>query len=83
MKAVTWHGKRDVRVEQVPDPVIKEPNDAIVRVTSTNICGSDLHLYEVLAAFMEPGTSWATSPWAWSRRSARRPPATSRLATGW
>jgi threonine dehydrogenase-like Zn-dependent dehydrogenase len=55
MKAVTWHGKRDVRVEQVPDPVIKEPNDAIVRITSTNICGSDLHLYEVLAAFMEPG----------------------------
>jgi threonine dehydrogenase-like Zn-dependent dehydrogenase len=55
MKAVTWHGKRDVRVEQVPDPVIKEPTDAIVRITSTNICGSDLHLYEVLAAFMEPG----------------------------
>jgi threonine dehydrogenase-like Zn-dependent dehydrogenase len=55
MRAVTWQGKRDVRVEQVPDPVIKEPNDAIVRVTSTNICGSDLHLYEVLAAFMEPG----------------------------
>jgi threonine dehydrogenase-like Zn-dependent dehydrogenase len=55
MKAVTWHGKRDVRVEQVPDPAIKEPNDAIVRITSTNICGSDLHLYEVLAAFLEPG----------------------------
>ena len=55
MKAVTWHGQRNVRVEQVPDPVIKEPNDAIVRITSTNICGSDLHLYEVLAAFMEPG----------------------------
>jgi threonine dehydrogenase-like Zn-dependent dehydrogenase len=55
MKAVTWHGKRDVRVEQVPDPAMKEPNDAIIRVTSTNICGSDLHLYEVLAAFLEPG----------------------------
>src|SRR5579859_4633434 len=55
MKAVTWHGKRDVRVEQVPDPAIKEPTDAIVRITSTNICGSDLHLYEVLAAFLEPG----------------------------
>ena len=55
MKAVTWHGKRDVRVEEVPDPVIKEPNDAIVRITSTNICGSDLHLYEVLAGFLEPG----------------------------
>ena len=55
MKAVTWHGQRDVRVEQVPDPTIKEPDDAIVRITSTNICGSDLHLYEVLAAFLEPG----------------------------
>ena len=55
MRAVTWHGKRDVRVEQVPDPTIREPNDAIVRITSTNICGSDLHLYEVLGAFMEPG----------------------------
>jgi threonine dehydrogenase-like Zn-dependent dehydrogenase len=55
MKAVTWHGKRDVRVEQVPDPRIEEPNDAIIEVTSTNICGSDLHLYEVLGAFMQPG----------------------------
>ncbi len=55
MKAVTWHGKRDVRVETVPDPVIKEPNDALVRITSSGICGSDLHLYEVLAPFMEPG----------------------------
>ncbi|MFG1697823.1 zinc-dependent alcohol dehydrogenase [Nonomuraea sp. NPDC049309] len=55
MKAVTWHGKRDVRVEQVPDPAIKEPNDAIIRVTSTGICGSDLHLYEVLGPFMTEG----------------------------
>ncbi|MFC4118685.1 zinc-dependent alcohol dehydrogenase [Nonomuraea zeae] len=55
MKAVTWHGKRDVRVEEVPDPVIKEPNDAVIRVTSTGICGSDLHLYEVLGPFMADG----------------------------
>jgi threonine dehydrogenase-like Zn-dependent dehydrogenase len=55
MRAVTWHGKRDVRVEQVPDPLIKEPSDAIIRVTTTNICGSDLHLYETLGAFMTPG----------------------------
>ena len=55
MKAVTWQGKRDVRVEQVPDPKIEEPNDAIIEVTSTNVCGSDLHLYEVLGAFMAPG----------------------------
>ena len=55
MKAVTWHGKRDVRVDTVPDPRIEQPTDAIIEVTSTNICGSDLHLYEVLGAFMNPG----------------------------
>ena len=55
MKAVTWHGKRDVRVEDVPDPRIQEPTDAIVKITSTNICGSDLHLYEVLGPFMHEG----------------------------
>lgn len=55
MRAVTWHGKRDVRVDTVPDPKIQEPTDAIIRVTSTNICGSDLHLYEVLGPFMNEG----------------------------
>jgi threonine dehydrogenase-like Zn-dependent dehydrogenase len=55
MKAVTWHGKRDVRVETVPDPTIQESTDAIVRITSTGICGSDLHLYEVLGPFMAEG----------------------------
>jgi threonine dehydrogenase-like Zn-dependent dehydrogenase len=55
MKAVTWHGKRDVRVDDVPDPQIKEPNDAVIRVTSTGVCGSDLHLYEVLGPFMSEG----------------------------
>lgn len=55
MRAVTWHGKRDVRVETVPDPKIEVGTDAIIEVTSTNICGSDLHLYEVLGAFMRPG----------------------------
>jgi threonine dehydrogenase-like Zn-dependent dehydrogenase len=55
MKAVTWHGKRDVRVEDVPDPRIEQPTDAIVRITSSGICGSDLHLYEVLGSFMEEG----------------------------
>lgn len=49
MKALTFHGRRDVRVDNVPDPSIQEPTDAVVRVTSTAICGSDLHLYEVLA----------------------------------
>src|SRR4051794_23872934 len=55
MKAVTWQGKRDVQVDEVPDPVIQEPTDAIIKVTSTCICGSDLHLYEVLGAFMNKG----------------------------
>lgn len=55
MRAVAYHGKRDVRVDTVPDPTIEEPTDAIVRITSTGICGSDLHLYEVLGPFMDEG----------------------------
>jgi len=55
MKALTFHGKRDVRVDEVPDPKIEQPTDAIVRITSTAICGSDLHLYEVLGMFIEEG----------------------------
>jgi S-(hydroxymethyl)glutathione dehydrogenase/alcohol dehydrogenase len=55
MQAVTWHGRRDVRVETVPDPVIQAPNDAIVRITSSGLCGSDLHLYETLGPFMGEG----------------------------
>jgi threonine dehydrogenase-like Zn-dependent dehydrogenase len=55
MKALTWHGKRDVRIDDVPDPRIQEPTDAVIKVTSTAICGSDLHLYEVLGAFLREG----------------------------
>jgi threonine dehydrogenase-like Zn-dependent dehydrogenase len=55
MKALTWHGKRDVRVDTVPDPSIEQDTDAIVRVTSSGICGSDLHLYEVLGPFLDEG----------------------------
>ena len=55
MKAVTWHGKRDVRVESVPDPILKDPTDVIVRITSTGLCGSDLHLYEVMGPFIDAG----------------------------
>ncbi|CAM5246583.1 Zn-dependent alcohol dehydrogenase OS=Streptomyces alboniger OX=132473 GN=CP975_31710 PE=3 SV=1 [Streptomyces alboniger] len=55
MKAVIWQGKRDVRVENVPDPKIEEPTDAVIRVTTSGLCGSDLHLYEVLTPFMTPG----------------------------
>jgi threonine dehydrogenase-like Zn-dependent dehydrogenase len=52
VKALTWHGRRSVKVEDVPDPVLQEPTDAIVRITSSAICGSDLHLYEVLSPYM-------------------------------
>jgi threonine dehydrogenase-like Zn-dependent dehydrogenase len=55
VRAVTWHGTHDVRVDTVPDPAIEQPTDAIVRVTSTGICGSDLHLYEVLGPFIDAG----------------------------
>jgi threonine dehydrogenase-like Zn-dependent dehydrogenase len=52
---VTWQGRRSVAVEEVPDPRLVEPDDAIISVTSAAICGSDLHLYEVLGPFMSPG----------------------------
>jgi threonine dehydrogenase-like Zn-dependent dehydrogenase len=55
MKALTYHGRRDVRVDTVPDPGIEQSTDAIVRITSTAICGSDLHLYEVLGPFIDEG----------------------------
>jgi threonine dehydrogenase-like Zn-dependent dehydrogenase len=55
MKALAWHGNHDVRVDTVPDPSIEHPTDAIIRVTSSGICGSDLHLYEVLGPFIDPG----------------------------
>ena len=55
MRALTWHGKRDVRIDAVPDPAIEKPTDAIVRITTTAICGSDLHLYEVMGPFIEKG----------------------------
>ena len=50
-----WHGKEDVRVDNVPDPRIQEPTDAVVRITSTAICGSDLHLYAKLSPIMREG----------------------------
>ncbi len=55
MKALTWQGNANVRVTDVPDPRIEEPTDAIIKVTSTAICGSDLHLYGVLGPYLKPG----------------------------
>src|SRR6195952_6176336 len=79
MRAVTWHGKRDVRIDTVPDPVIEAPTDAIIEVTSTNICGSDLHLYEVLGAFMTPGDVLGHEPMGIVREVG---PAVTNLAVG-
>ncbi|MFD0274051.1 alcohol dehydrogenase catalytic domain-containing protein [Kitasatospora sp. NPDC127111] len=55
MRALTWHGRRDVRVDTVPDPAIKDPTDVIIKVTTSGLCGSDLHLYEVLGPFLDVG----------------------------
>ena len=55
MKALTWHGKADVRIENVPDPGIEEPSDILLQVTATAICGSDLHIYDGFVPEMESG----------------------------
>ena len=55
MRALTWHGKHDVRVDTVPDPEIINPRDAIIKITSTAICGSDLHLYDGYIPTMKAG----------------------------
>jgi threonine dehydrogenase-like Zn-dependent dehydrogenase len=64
VRALNWQGTQKVSVETVPDPVIEEPTDAIVRMTSTAICGSDLHLYDVRGMYLDPGDILGTSPWA-------------------
>jgi threonine dehydrogenase-like Zn-dependent dehydrogenase len=55
MRALCWHGKNDVRVDTVTDPKIEEPTDAIIKISSTAICGSDLHLFDGFMMGMEPG----------------------------
>ncbi|TFV52718.1 zinc-dependent alcohol dehydrogenase [Blastococcus sp. TF02A-35] len=62
MRAVTWHGRADVRVDTVPDPVIQDQTDVIVEITSSGICGSDLHLIEVMAPFMSVGDVMGHEP---------------------
>ena len=79
MKAVVWHGTRDVRVETMPDPTIEEPTDAIIEITSTGLCGSDLHLYEVMGPFMTPGDILGHEPMGTVRAVG---PAVGQLAVG-
>ncbi|MDP5278541.1 zinc-dependent alcohol dehydrogenase [Sphingomonas sp. DG1-23] len=55
MRALTWHGKHDVRMETVPDPELLNPRDAIIKITSTAICGSDLHLYDAYIPTLQKG----------------------------
>ena len=55
MRAVTWHGKHDVRVDTVPDPKIVNPHDIVIKTTATAICGSDLHLYDGMIPSMVSG----------------------------
>ncbi len=55
MRALCWHGKHDIRCDTVPDPVIEQPRDAIIKVSSCAICGSDLHLYDGFMPGMESG----------------------------
>ena len=79
MKALTYHGTRDVRVDNVPDPTIEQPTDAIVRITSTAICGSDLHLYEVLGPFIDKGDVLGHEPMGFVEEVG---PEVSRVKTG-
>jgi threonine dehydrogenase-like Zn-dependent dehydrogenase len=55
MRALAWHGKHDIRCDTVPDPEIQHPRDAIIKVTSCAICGSDLHIYDGMIPRMETG----------------------------
>ena len=82
MKALTWHGKSDIRCESVPDPAIEDGRDAIIRVTACAICGSDLHIFDGVIPDMKRGTCSATKPWARWWRSVRTMP-NSRSATAW
>lgn len=62
MRAICWHGKGDMRVDTVPDPRIEQPGDAIIRVTATAICGSDLHLYDGYVPMMKAGDIMGHEP---------------------
>ena len=69
MKALAWHGKGDIRCEEVPDPKIEHPRDAIIKVTACAICGSDLHIYGGIIPDMKRATCSATRIWVRSSKS--------------
>lgn len=72
MKALTWHGKSDMRCESVPDPRIEHPRDAIIKVTACAICGSDLHIFDGVIPACKAAMCSATRRWARLSRSAPR-----------
>ena len=83
MKALTWHGKNDIRCDTVPDPKIEHGRDAIIKVTACAICGSDLHLFDGVMPSMEKATSSAMRPWARSSRSARKTRSSRSATASW
>jgi threonine dehydrogenase-like Zn-dependent dehydrogenase len=72
MRALTWHGKNDIRCDTVPDPKIQDRRDAIIKVTACAICGSDLHLFDGVMPSMKRATSSAMRPWAKLSKSDRK-----------
>jgi threonine dehydrogenase-like Zn-dependent dehydrogenase len=71
MKALCRHGTGDVRVDTVADPTIQDPRDVVIKITSTAICGSDLHLFNGFQPTMKRATSWVMKTWVrWSRLAA-------------
>ncbi|MBB5060198.1 threonine dehydrogenase-like Zn-dependent dehydrogenase [Granulicella aggregans] len=77
MKAVCWMGKSSMETRTVPDPELINPHDAIIKVTRTAICGSDLHLYDGFIPTMESGDIMGLSSWDSWKRSALRSPTSS------
>ena len=82
MRAVTWQGRQDMQVTDVPDPQLQDSTDVIVQITSTGLCGSDLHLYDPLTPFMTPGDVVGHEPMGLVDRGRRRRRHRSRRATG-
>jgi threonine dehydrogenase-like Zn-dependent dehydrogenase len=84
MNALCWHGKHDVRIDQVPDAKIEDPGDILLRVSATAICGSDLNLLDGYVPAMKSGDILGPEFWAaWSRPDRRSPGTRSATAPLW